>query len=110
MARLAEPKKLVAGAKPQLQAAEPAPLPAPIAPASPPDLTEQQRQAIWAGAMADVAREYSDSIPHLPPAERAAVSMRIAALSQCADALLSGDVPPRLRPGDLDATIWPNAA
>ena len=110
LASLAETQKRVAGAQAHRQAAEPAPPPAPLAPASPPDPTEQQRQAMWAAAMTDVAEEYSARIPHLPPAERAAAAKRIAALSRCADALLSGNVPPRPQIGDLDALIRPNAA
>lgn len=110
MASLAETQKLVADAQAHRQVAEPAPTPAPIAPASAPAPTEQQRQAMWASAMTDVAQEYSASIPHLSPAERAAAAKRIAALSRCADALLSGNVPPRPQIGDLDVMMRPDAA
>jgi hypothetical protein len=79
-------------------------------PAASPDLTERQRQSMWAAAMTDVAREYTASLPHLPPTERKAASMRIAALSRCADALASGNVPPRPQIGFLDAMVRPNAA
>jgi hypothetical protein len=62
---------------------------APTAPAAA-SMTEQQRQAVWAAAMSDVAAEYSSSLPHLPPAEREAAANRAAALSRCATHLLSG--------------------
>ena len=66
LASLAETQKLVADAQAHRQVAEPAPPPAPIAPASAPAPTEQQRQAMWASAMTDVAQEYSASIPICP--------------------------------------------
>ena len=36
--------------------------------------------------------------------------LQAAALSQCADDLMSGDMPPRLRPGDLRAMIQADTA
>jgi hypothetical protein len=78
------------------------PPPATHAPANP---TEQQIQSMWAAAMADVAGEFTASLPHLPAAERKLVSRRAAALSSCANQLIAGPVPPRPRPGDRAAMV-----
>ncbi len=87
-----------------------APQPAPPSASSPAQPTEErERQAIWATAMANVAAEVTASLPNLPPAERRAASIRAAALSSTASDLLSGDVPPRLRPGALSGLIPPKA-
>ena len=72
-----------------------------------PSLTDRRRQATWASAMSDVANEFTGSFPHLPPAERKLVSIRAAALSSCANQLLSGEVSSRPRPGDLAALMRP---
>jgi hypothetical protein len=64
---------------------------------------------MWAAAMSDVADEFTASIPHLPKAERWKASRRAAALSSCATDLLSGAIPPTLRPGDLGRIMRPNA-
>jgi hypothetical protein len=80
-------------------AAAPAPQPAlaaAAAPTAPATETEFRRRA-WASAMTDVAREYTAELPHLPPAERRAASMRAAALSGVAHQLLSGEpLPPSI--------------
>jgi hypothetical protein len=57
-------------------------------------------QALWAEAFTDVANEIAIEIPNLPPAQRKIATIRAAALSSSAHELLSGSVPPRLRPGD----------
>jgi hypothetical protein len=71
---------------------------------------ERQVQAMWASAMTEVAGEFTASLPHLPPAARKMATVRAAALSSSANALLSGTVPPRLGPGDLAAIMQPNPA
>jgi hypothetical protein len=75
----------------------------PAPPQQPPTVprTEDERiQALWADAFTDVANEIAAEIPNLPPTERRIATMRAAALSSSAHELLSGSVPPRLRPGD----------
>jgi hypothetical protein len=114
MAKLAETKKLVAETMARLQPAEPAAEPilrsAPTPVAAPVlTLQDRQRQAAWADAMTDVAAEFTAGIAHLPLAERQEASRRAALLTSCANQLLSGTVPPRLGPGDLDALFHPNA-
>jgi hypothetical protein len=75
---------------------------APISPAFPgPGTTEQQWQGIWAAAMADVAAEYTADIPNLSPKQRRAASLRAAALTSCANDLLTGNHAPGPRPGGL---------
>jgi hypothetical protein len=115
MANLAETKKLIAETMTRLQPAEPAaePIahPAPI-PATTQVLTleDRQRQAAWADVMTDVAAEFTAGVAHLPLAERQEASHRAALLTSCANQLLSGTVPPRLMPDDLDAlSRRPNA-
>jgi hypothetical protein len=80
------------------------------APAPPPEPTEQQYQAAWANGAATVAAEIAAEIPTLPPHQRAEATIRAAALRQCADDLLTGNVPPRLRPGDLAGLFPPTTA
>ena len=108
-ANLAETKKRVAKTMARLQSAEPIAHPA-SSPATAPVLTleDRQRQAVWADAMTDVAAEFTAGMADLSPAERQEASHRAALLTSCANQLLSGTVPPRLRPGDLDALIRPN--
>jgi hypothetical protein len=89
---------------------DPTPTARPNIPA--PTLTDQQRQAMWASAMAEVANEFSASLPFLPPAERKSASMRATALNSTANILLSGPIPPRpspatARPGALSAIMRP---
>jgi hypothetical protein len=114
MANLAETKKLVAEAMARLQTVEPAaepiahPAPAP-ATAEVLTLEDRQRQAAWADVMTDVAAEFTAGVAHLPLAERQEASHRAALLTSCANQLLSGTVPPRLRPADLDVPFHPNA-
>lgn len=83
--------------------------PDPVPPSEPgnPALTDQQRQAAWASAMSDVANEFTAGLSNLPPVERKLASLRAAALSSCANQLLSGEVPSRPRPGDLAALMRP---
>jgi hypothetical protein len=114
MANLAETKKRAAEALARLQPAQPAaepvahPAPAP-ATAEVLTLEDRQRQAAWADVMTDVAAEFTAGIAHLPLAERQEASHRAVLLTSCANQLLSGTVPPQLRPGDLDALFRPNA-
>ncbi len=90
-----------------------APTPAPSAPllqtqqppSHRPEPTEQQYQAAWANGAATVAAELAAEIPNLPPPQRAEATLRAAALQQCAADLLTGNVPPRLRPNDLSGRL-----
>jgi hypothetical protein len=102
LANLEATKACVAEAQARLHPTAPVPVPAPS-----PVLTleDKQLQAAWASAMTDVAGEVTASIAHLPPAERKEASRRAALLSGCANELLSGKVPPRLKPGALDGMI-----
>jgi hypothetical protein len=70
--------------------------------------TDLQHKAMWAAAMTEVAAEYTAGLHNLPPTERKLTSWRAAALSSTANALLSGTVPTRPRPGDLAAIMRPN--
>ena len=70
-----------------------------------PDLTDAQKQALWAAAMSDEAAGMTANLAHLPPSERKQASLRAAALSTVANQLLTGQVPPRPRPGDLAALM-----
>ncbi|MGD0108005.1 MAG: hypothetical protein ABSC06_28820, partial [Rhodopila sp.] len=92
----------VADTQPRLQDPDPAPIPA-SAPAEPPaipaaDMTDREKNALWAAAMAEVAQEYTASLPQLPAAERRAASLRAAALGSTASHLLSGLPVPIPRP------------
>ena len=62
----------------------------PSGPAGDRPLSDRQRQMLWAAAMSDVAREFTDSLPNLPRSERWAVSRKAAALSSCANHLIAG--------------------
>jgi hypothetical protein len=84
-------------------AAEPTPIPLPTA--GLPLLTDQEKKAMWAAGMTNVAQEFTASLPHIPRNQRKLVSRRAAALSSCANQLLSGEVPPPLKAGDLRAMI-----
>jgi hypothetical protein len=103
LANLETTKNRVAQAQARLHPVAPAPTPAPVL-----TLQDKQIQAAWASAMTDVAGEFTASIAHLPPAERKEASRRAALLSGCANELLSGNVPPRLKPGALDPFSRPN--
>jgi hypothetical protein len=48
--------------------------------------------------MTDVAREFTESLKDLSPAERAAAIQRADALNTVATTLLSGNGPPALKP------------
>jgi hypothetical protein len=105
MANVAETKKRTADATASLYPAGPVAAQAPTASAL--TLEDRQRQALWADAMADVAAEFTADMAGLSPAERREASHRAALLTNCANQLLSGTVPPRFRPGDLDALVRP---
>ncbi len=111
-AHVADPVTAQAAAlQPATAAPQPAPKSAPPTTPSPAQpIEERERQAIWATAMANVAAQVTASLPNLPPTERRAASIRAAALSSTASDLLSGNVPPRLRPGALSGLIPPKAA
>ena len=112
MANLADTKKLAVEAMARLQPTEPAAEPiahSALATTEVLTLEDRQRQAAWADAMTDVAAEFTAGVVHLPLAERQEASHRAALLTSCANQLLSGTVPPRLMPGDLDALFRPNA-
>ncbi|MDR3531780.1 MAG: hypothetical protein P4L90_14670 [Rhodopila sp.] len=110
-ASVAAVQQRAAESRASLKDAEPSsPAPSPIAApkAAAPMITERQRQAMWARAMADVAGEFTASLPHLPPAERRAASLRAEVLSSTANELLSGSGAPRLKSGILGRITRPN--
>jgi hypothetical protein len=72
---------------PQPTIAAPVITPAPTGPLTP---AEQQKQMIWANSMLEVAGEFTASIRNLPPSQRQAASVRAAALTSTANALMSG--------------------
>ena len=82
-----------------------APAPAPPAPTEA-EPSAQEFQQLWGNAMTVVANEYAARMADLPPAERDAARARAAVLTRAAGDLYSGNVPPRLRAGDLGS---PNA-
>ena len=94
----AEPAAALASIPGPIPAPIPAPAPAavtaqtpvPATPCAATTPTEQQLQAKWAEAMADVAGEFTASLPHLPKIERLAASRRAALLSSCATHLVTG--------------------
>jgi hypothetical protein len=59
--------------------------------------------------MAEVAGEFTANLEQLSPRERKHASMRTAALSSTANALMSGATLPRLFPGGLDAIVRPGS-
>jgi hypothetical protein len=109
---VAETERRFADARATAPAAEPAPPPAPIALPQAPvaEPTERQHQTAWAGVMINAAKRFTASLSDLPPQERNTALMRAAALSKCANDLLSGDDAPRLRPGALRAMIQADTA
>jgi hypothetical protein len=68
------------------------------APAQNATVSDKRHQEMRAIAMVKEASEITASIPHLPPAERPAATIRAAALGSTANELLTGVSPPR--PGD----------
>jgi hypothetical protein len=90
----------------------PAATPTPVAmPAAPANMTiDQQRQAAWAAAMAEVASEYTASLATLPPEQRMEASMRAAVLTRTATTLLSGASAPSPMSAIRAAAIRPNRA
>jgi hypothetical protein len=67
---------------------------------SPAPTTQDPHVQAWASAFMDVAAEIAAEIPHLPRDERRAAVIRVEALHTSADAIRSGNVEPRPRPGD----------
>jgi len=82
LSSVADTRKRVQDANARLQTPNPRP------PAEPD--ADQRHQAIWASAMSRVADEFTASLPQLSPGERKVASIRAAALSSCANHLLSG--------------------
>jgi hypothetical protein len=74
-------------------AAQPEAQPA-TAPTPQPRMSDDQRRAAWADAMATVAAEFTADLDKLPPAERAKEMMRIRVLTESASALVAGITPP----------------
>jgi hypothetical protein len=80
----------------------PKPMPAPISAAKPPTPQQQQQnRSAWASAITGVAKEFTDSLPFLPPTERKLTESKIAAMSSSVAALLSGKPLPNFRAGAL---------
>jgi hypothetical protein len=99
LATLAETQQRATAAQARLHPAKPVPVqPTPAKPVL--TVLDQQIQAEWAAAMADVAAEFTANLADLPPAERKEASNRAALLSTCANELLSGSVP-----ADLEGAI-----
>ncbi|MFL5282197.1 MAG: hypothetical protein ACJ8AW_14725 [Rhodopila sp.] len=74
-------------------AAQPEAQPA-TAPTPQPRMSDEQRRAAWADAMATVAAEFTADLDKLLPAERAKEMMRIRVLTESASALVAGITPP----------------
>jgi hypothetical protein len=66
---------------------------------------EHRYQATWAAAAAAIADETAATLPTMPPDERRSAAIWIDVLNETAKDLMSGNIPPRLRPGDLAAMI-----
>jgi hypothetical protein len=86
--------------------------PAPSTPEPPEAATgvsnsEKQYQATWAASAAAIAAETAASLPTMPAHERRSAAMWVDALNDAAKAFMAGDIPPRLRPGDLAAIMRP---
>ena len=95
-------------AAPQHRAIQAAPSHRPPVPArTEADLSAQDFQQLWGAAMTVVANEYEASLADLPPADRDAARARAAVLNRAAGDLYSGNVPPRLRAGDLGSATPP---
>lgn len=89
IAGVAAAQKLAADARPRTQDK---PAPAPAAPTT----AEQQSRAMWASAMAQVAGDFTADLATLRPDQRRSASIRAAALTSSASALLSGAPLPAL--------------
>jgi len=115
IAAVAAARQAAAEAQAQAQARTAAPKPVqPPTPAPTPrpasvitSEQEQHHRAMWASAIADVAGEFTASLPHLPPAERNLAARKAAVMSTSVAALLSGDPLPRPQPGAFAATRRP---
>ena len=100
VAKAAEPRPQ-AELQPQ---AKPQPAPAKPATATPSE-QEKQRRTAWAAAIADVAGEYTASLPFLPPEERKQAAIKVSAMSSSVAALLSAD--PLPLPGPIRTALGP---
>ena len=85
------------------------PAPSAITAAAPPagPLSPKDHQTLWAAAMSDVAKEYTDSIPGLPPPQRKLALRRAAILSSTADTLLCSHIAPQPLPDHLASLLQP---
>jgi hypothetical protein len=135
MADLATAKALTAEAMTTLQTPEPAPQPILVvaspaaqppfiqpviappviaAPESPlpaaPRGSLREWHVILANAMTEVAGQFTTNFDQLTPKERDLANYKAALLSSAATDVLLGNVPPMLKPGDLDAIRGPNRA
>jgi hypothetical protein len=66
---------------------------------------EKHYQATWAASAATVAAETAASLPSLPPEERRSAAIWVEVLNDAAKEFMAGKIPPRPRPGDLNALI-----
>jgi hypothetical protein len=98
IAAVAAARKRVSPA--QTQPAQTQPAQTQPTPPSPAPTTQDPHVQAWASAFMDVAAEIAAEIPHLPRDERRAAVIRVEALHASADAIRSGNVEPRPRPGD----------
>ncbi len=73
--------------------------------------TDQERQVVWADAMATVARELTQEMARLPPAEQQLQAIRISALTDAAHQLTRGTpVSPAGLPPPFGRTAPPRTA
>ena len=110
-ARAQRPKQGESAPTAQPAAAQPAAIRAAsdfaVAAPSPGPLSPKDHQILWAAAMSDVAREYTDSIPGLPPPERKQALRCAAILSSTANTLLCGHAPSQPLPDHLAPLLQP---
>ncbi len=68
---------------------------------------EIEGNVIWAGAMAAVATELAEELPHLSPDEQRKHQIRISALSSVAEQLSSGKPAPSDGVSPFPGIVWP---
>ena len=94
-------------------ATTPTPTPAaiptqPAAASADTELTEREIQRMWGAAMTVVANEHAAALANVPANERDAARARAEVLAKAADDLMSGNVPPQPRLGDLGRAMPPS--